>query len=199
MPISYTTTEPNSAAYRPRDIGPLIADSDLPGSTFNLGLLRFHNATSGEEVQLELAEIWPREEYDLIPFAFDWRGRQFCRLYTQGQDIVVRADVAYNELAPLREFEPTLLGMIESDGVLEYLELEEMQKAFDHLGIMGLPFDECIGMKVPPCLGGDESLSNMNVSPVVVNMYFMTQIYNQLKNLPEGTPIEGIFGAPEER
>ncbi len=192
MPISLTTTEPNSSAYRPEDIGPLIAESDLPGATFNVGLLRFHHEESGAGAQQELAELWPIEEYDLIPFAFDWRGRQFCRLRTQGQDIVVRADVAYNELAPLKDFEPTVLGMIESDGVLDYLGLQEMQAAFEHLGIMGLPFDECVGMKVPPCLGGDESLGNMDVSPVLVNMYFMTQVYNKLKHLPSGTPVEGI-------
>ena len=64
-----------------------------------------------------------------------------------------------------------------------------MQEAFAALQIFGLRFTDCIGLKVPAFLGGEETIANMEVNDMDVYWSFNAQVYNQVKDMPPGTPI----------
>ncbi|MDR6636955.1 hypothetical protein [Paenarthrobacter nitroguajacolicus] len=47
------------------------------GCTFNGGLYRVHTADWSRRASTMLAEAFPEFTFPLIPFGFDWLGRQF--------------------------------------------------------------------------------------------------------------------------
>jgi len=51
---------------------------------------------------------------------------------------------------------------------------------------------QCYGFKVPPMLGGEYSLANVEPTDLAVHYSLLAQIYMQTKDLPDGTPIAGV-------
>jgi hypothetical protein len=52
--------------------------------------------------------------------------------------------------------------------------------------------DQCFGYKVPPALGGQMEPSNFEPTDLAVHFGILGQIHEQIKDLPEGTPIGEI-------
>ena len=67
-----------------------------------------------------------------------------------------------------------------------------MNAAFQRFDMFGIEFDRCLGLKIPAFLGGEETLENLDPSDMDVYWSFNAQIYNQVKDLPPGTPISDI-------
>lgn len=51
---------------------------------------------------------------------------------------------------------------------------------------------QVLGFKIPPVLGGEISLDNLEAVDYVVAMHIAGQIHRQVKDLPPGTSISGI-------
>jgi hypothetical protein len=194
-PLTLTTVEPGSEPFAPNRLGSVFQERGLPGATFNNGLLRFHNAESGALAEENLLEFFGERALELTPFAVDWRGRHFCRVDIDGQDMAIRTDCAFIEASTLDDFPGTLEFLLDHPGAAEVIGAPEMQEAFDALGVFGLTFTDSIGMKIPAFLGGEEELSNYEVNNMDVYWSINAQIYNQVKDLPPGTPITGFAAA----
>ncbi|GAA1349528.1 T6SS immunity protein Tdi1 domain-containing protein [Falsarthrobacter nasiphocae] len=192
MALTLTTTEPNTRPYAPEVLGPVITENNLPGTTFNNGLLRFHNEESGALALENLRDFFGERANELTPFAVDWRGRHFCRVQIEGNDVALRADSAFMEASPLADYQETIAFLLQSDDATNLLEADVMEKSFDALGVYGLKFTDCIGLKVPAFLGGEEEISNFEVNNMDVYWTFNAQVYNKVKDLPPGTPITDI-------
>lgn len=52
--------------------------------------------------------------------------------------------------------------------------------------------NQCYSFKVPPPLGGEFELTNIEVCDISVHFNILGQIHEQIKDLPEGTPISEI-------
>ncbi len=61
-----------------------------------------------------------------------------------------------------------------------------------HQSDLVLSDEEVYSFKVPPMLGGQFKVSNMEASSFVVSTNIAGQIHNQLKDLPEGAQITGF-------
>lgn len=192
MALSLTATEPNTRPYAPEILGSVITENNLPGTTFNNGLLRFHNEESGALAQQNLYDFFGDRAAELTPFAVDWRGRHFCRVQIEGNDVALRADSAFMEASPMADYHDTIAFLLQSDGAADMLEADVMEKSFEALGVYGLKFTDCIGLKIPAFLGGEEEISNFEVNNMDVYWTFNAQVYNQVKDLPPGTPISEI-------
>ncbi len=192
MPLNLSATHPDTRPYQPEVLGPVIEDNRLPGTTFNNGLLRFHNAESGALAQENLHEFFGDRAAELTPFAVDWRGRHFCRVQMDGNDMALRTDSAFAEASPLTSYEDTIAFLLQSPDAPEFLEEDTMNAAFQRFDMFGIEFDRCLGLKIPAFLGGEETLENLDPSDMDVYWSFNAQIYNQVKDLPPGTPISDI-------
>jgi hypothetical protein len=51
---------------------------------------------------------------------------------------------------------------------------------------------EIYGFRIPPVLGGQPEISNVELSDFVVTLNLAGQIHNQVRTLPPGPPISGI-------
>ena len=189
MSLTLTATDADTRPYEATLLDGVLSERNVAGATFNNGLLRFHNAASAELAQQNLYEFFSDRASELTPFAVDWRGRHFCRVQLDGEDMALRADSAFNEASPLTDYAGTVAFLLDDPGAAEFLEEAVMQEAFAALQIFGLPFTDCIGLKVPAFLGGEETIANMEVNDMDVYWSFNAQVYNQVKDTPPGTPI----------
>ena len=63
---------------------------------------------------------------------------------------------------------------------------------------MTLEDRECYGYKIPPVLGGEISVENVEPSDLAVYFSILGQIHHQVHDLPPGTPITGFTVDGEE-
>jgi len=86
------------------------------------------------------------------------------------------------------------------DEFLELLDVDEnandwlMIEIVDDLVEAGkiLVPGQCYGYKVPPILGGAYALENVEPTDLSVNYTFLSQIYRQTSELPDGTKISNV-------
>ncbi|HXB07911.1 MAG TPA: hypothetical protein VNW04_12355, partial [Puia sp.] len=57
----------------------------------------------------------------------------------------------------------------------------------EYLGLPGLPFDKCLGYTRPLFLSGNNDPDNYELIDMEVNWSISCQIYEQIKDLPDGT------------
>jgi hypothetical protein len=74
--------------------------------------------------------------------------------------------------------------------VLNYFAVE-MLADIRHSGCLLNP-GQIYSFKIPPVLGGEYVLSNVEPSDIAVHYSIAGQIHEQVRNLPEGTPITGV-------
>ncbi|MGE3104768.1 MAG: DUF1851 domain-containing protein, partial [Lysobacterales bacterium] len=57
---------------------------------------------------------------------------------------------------------------------------------------MELGASQCYGFKVPPVLGGEYEVANVEPTDLAVHYSFLADIYKQTKDLPDGTSIKAF-------
>lgn len=189
MGLTLTATDADTRPYEANLLDAALSQRGVAGATFDNGLIRFHNVTSAGLAQQNLFDFFGERAGELTPFAFDWRGRHFCRVQIEGHDMAMRVDSAFNEASPLAEYAQTVAFLLDDEGAAEFLEETSMKEAFSALDIFGLRFTDCVGLKVPAFLGGEESVDNLEVSDMDVYWTFNAQVYNQVKDMPPDTPM----------
>ena len=53
--------------------------------------------------------------------------------------------------------------------------------------------DQCYGYKVPPILGGEYDVRNIEPTNLSVHYALLADIYRQTKDLPDGTPVHAVI------
>lgn len=59
---------------------------------------------------------------------------------------------------------------------------------------MQLGPNQCYGFNVPPMLGGEYSVDNMEPTDLVVHYGILADVHRQTKDFPDGTPIRVVKG-----
>ncbi|PZQ39671.1 MAG: hypothetical protein DI570_30810 [Phenylobacterium zucineum] len=168
-----------------------FADGGYCGVSFNLGVLRFHDADSAAAAREWVAAAFPRQwqaGWDVL--AFDWRGRQ---VVTTGSDDspLQLADVGRGEIeafVTIAEFSQ----MIRPDGGVELLFgaalFEEWKQQAGAVGL-GLAFTDCLELQVPVFAGGTETVDNLTPTTVETSWKIGAALLDQVRDLPPGAPI----------
>lgn len=163
------------------------------GCTFDNGLYRLHDATSGPQA-LELAgEAFPEFATRIRPFGYDWYGRQFALdagRTEAGEPLVLLLEPATGEALevphPLVRFhEEELVDY--RDEVLAASFFTEWSRA--NASALPLPRNQCVGPKVPLFLGGSDEVSELEVSDIDVYWSLSGQLRLATRDLPDGTSI----------
>lgn len=147
----------------------------------------FHSQPSALHWKSLLSDMFPAAP-EMIPIGYDWLGSQFA-VSADGErmglyDIL---DCEFNELPFGIDKFLTEFLVTGTDGFFSKKLFHEVSQ------ILGtLQFGQNYGVIKPLFLGGEESVSNFSIEDMEVSWDITMQIYNQVKDLPEGTIIEGI-------
>lgn len=163
------------------------------GCTFNDGLYRVHSAESSRKASAMVSMAYPEFGFPIIPFGFDWLGRQFVLDLRSGKS---DPDVLLLEPGTGEWFEiPRKFSSYHDDELVRNPEPSLAVSFFNEwksVNPANLAFNECVGYKVPLFLGGDDQVHNLEVSDIEVYWGLMGQLRLATKNMTPGTPITGI-------
>lgn len=166
------------------------------------GFLRFHTPESAHASYEACTRMIEGIEGRYYPFAFDWSGREFLfdiRDPESKPRYVIMIDPAEGEYyttgLTIDEFFEAAVD--EDEDALAYPSYEEWRESAPEAGPLG--FDRVVGYKVPLSLGGSDEVANMEVTDFRVYFELCTQIALQIRDLPEGTPIDGATIARPEQ
>ena len=160
---------------------------DLGGYAFNRGLYTIHTFESSLKWADLLSTYFPGYKNEILPFASDWSGRQYCvaRKGNEGIYVFDPADLQdYFLDENLINFHEITLA--DDPDNLDYNDFKE---ALEILKLRGLNSNQCIGYKIPLFLNGKADTSNYEIIDMEVYWETQYQIFNQIKDLPEGTRI----------
>jgi hypothetical protein len=161
------------------------------GCSFNEGLYRIHTPKSSVYWGLTVNKYFSQYKGKIIPFGFDWMGRQFG-VEKNSENRILMFDCSTAESFRIEE---SLIQFHNSSLVKEREEILSEQlftKAIKLFTATKIQYNECIGYKTPLFLGGKDSLENYEIADMEVYWEFQCQIYLQIKDLPPGTKISSI-------
>jgi hypothetical protein len=164
------------------------------GVTFDEGLYRIHSRSSLALIEPSVAEGFPQFARNWMPFGFDWLGRQFaCRRGTdRDEGPVLMFEPGTGEALEL----PMSVWQFHDQQLVSDPEPAVAVSAFhDWLASGGRPLahNEVVGYRVPLFLGGEDTLENLELSDIHVYWALMSQLVDQVRGLPPGTPIGDIL------
>jgi Domain of unknown function (DUF1851) len=163
------------------------------GATFSGGLYRIHTAESAAAIEPSLAVAFPDFVPPYRPFGFDWLGRQFvCRGNTdRDAGPVLMLEPGTGEAL---EIPTTVWGFHDQELTAE--PGAALAATFFDLWLRGdgrsLTHDEAVAYKVPLFLGGEDTLSNLELSDNAVYWAISAQLIQQARGLSAGTEIRSV-------
>lgn len=187
MALTITDRVAHAQAYRDEALDGRIGAAGLAGATLEHGLLRFHTLESGSEAARLLdLHFTPGRTEDWVPFAVDWRGRQYCRVREQGVDAVLRVDPGLLAPEQIVDFGPFLDGVLTHPAAAEVLGADQWAELRRARGIAELAFEDCLGFLLPPFAGGQFEPANVLDVPVRPYWAATADLKNQWEHRPRG-------------
>ncbi len=168
---------------------------DIGGCSFNKGLYTVHTFESSLKWAELLSTYFPGYKDEILPFAYDWWGGQYC--------------VARKGYEGIYVFDPIDLGdYFLEQNLLDYhnitlvddseiLDESYFKEALEKLGLKSLNSNQSVGYKLPLFLNGKADSSNYEITDIEVYWYMQYQIFNKIKDLPEGTRISNVAIIPQ--
>ena len=136
---------------------------------------------------------WP-ELPRLVAWATDWLGRLWCLdldHQVKGEPSIVRVETGMGAIAEMdKKFSDFIggeLGKYRDDLTSEGYYRDWLASG----GAVPRP-DQCVGYRVPPFLGGEDDVPNLEISDLMVYVSINGQLGAQTANLEPGTPIDGV-------
>lgn len=163
------------------------------GASFDEGLYRVHNADSALMASENASFAFPALKMPLVCFGFDWLGRQFAldlRRGTPDDPGVVLLEPGTGEALEV----PVTYSGFHDDALIRFRDACLVPETFDAwLRTGSAPtFSQCVGYKKPLFLGGDDLISNFELSDIDVYWSLMGQLLVATRNLPAGTPVSSL-------
>jgi Domain of unknown function (DUF1851) len=166
------------------------------GCTFENGLYRLHDASSGPAALSLIVEAFPEFASRACPFGYDWLGRQFAidaGRTEAGQPLVLLLEPGTGEGLEI----PLTFGAFHDEELIEYRDAALASGFFDawkqdHGTALPLAHGDCVGYQVPLFLGGRDTIDNLEV--IDLDVYWTTcgQLRRGTLQLPEGTSIRDV-------
>jgi hypothetical protein len=165
------------------------------GTTFEQGLYRVVDATTGPVLARLAAEAFPDFAARVHPFAYDWLGRAFAldaSRITGGQPMVLMLEPGTGEALEIphsfTRFHEELADLMEPALAASFFE------AWAKTNAHALPLapSVCVGYKVPLFLSGKDTVDNLEVADLDVYWTLSGQLHQGIRDLPTGTKIKGV-------
>jgi hypothetical protein len=144
--------------------------AELAGATLGGGLYRIHDQSTGSSARALVAEAFPELAARAEPFGYDWLGRQHVLDWGRmeaGAPLVTIVEPGFGQWLEVpvgfAEFHESEI-VDETDAVLA-VDLFRSWAATEGASLP-LGRDECVAYRVPPMLGGPDTLENLEVSGI---------------------------------
>ncbi|MGO4592122.1 T6SS immunity protein Tdi1 domain-containing protein [Paenarthrobacter sp. 2TAF44] len=163
------------------------------GCTLNGGLYRVHGASSSKAASVMIREAYPELYFPIVPFGFDWLGRQFIldlrRPEKDPEMLCLEPGTGWilEIPIPFSSFHDSELVQ-DPDGSLLTTFFSDWRKKNPE----DLQFDECAGYTVPLFLGGADEVHNLELSNIEVYWSVTGQLRTATKDLPRGAHVDGV-------
>ena len=166
------------------------------GCTFERGLYRIHDASSGPRGLALIEECFPAYRSRATPFGFDWLGRQMAldsERAESGEPLVLLFEPGSGEVFQV----PATLRGFHDDELIDNTDAALLDVMFEDWSMLNeselpLSHDQCVGYKVPLFLGGRDEVHNLEVTDMAVYWSLSAQIGAQVAQAPPGTPVRGV-------
>lgn len=165
--------------------------NQLGGKSFNHGLFRVYRGDQLESRTEQLYRQFVAVAGQAIVFAADWLGRQFIIDFSEmkrGKPTVVCLEPG----VPGSFCIDQPIGRFHNVDLVEHPDAVVAQALFNkwrERQNLDVPFDQCAGYKIPLFLGGKDELDNLELVDMDVYLELCCQLWNKVKDLPEGTRI----------
>jgi len=192
-----TTTQGRGGNWTPRSVGDTFSKAGYCGSSFNSGLVRFHDEASGTEVSTLAGDAFGSVARYVGFFAFDWLGRQIGLIdaeYGQaGMPETLIFDIGAGEIRGVGSLEEFVERL--SDGTIKQLLSEDALVTWKEANPgRTISFTECVGLIHPLFLGGQATLENLEICDISVYWTVMGGVYQKTRDLPDSTVIGEVRG-----
>lgn len=165
----------------------------LGGRSFGNGLLRIFRPEDIQEYTDDIHRGFRGYEGTFRVFAYDWQGRIFAEALDE-EGCIYRYDIGRGVA---ERFPATLLSFFDQVCLMYPDEVLGFSDFLNWLGLFGpLAYEDCASYLVPPYLGGEETLDNMEVTSLTVHWGLFSQIHEAIQDYPEGTAFQ--FSIDEE-
>lgn len=165
---------------------------DFGGSSFKQGLYRI---IRGQDIPVWNARInlgFPETGGRVTCFGYDWQGSAFAidnQRLEQGQPGVVLFEPGTGKALKI----PANIATFHDALVIENPDAALAANIYteDWLPSGGPQpaYNQCVGYKTPLFLGGEDDISNMEITDLEVYWHIMGQVIAKVKGLPPGTPV----------
>ena len=190
--FALTAGSPQGSADGCQTIDDVMAT--LGGCTFAGGLYRLHTPRSSAVASSMAAAAFPEYEFPLRCFGFDWLGRQFALDPRRGR--AMDPEVLMLEPGTGEGLEiPVSISTFHDEELVNYTDAALASNFFAEWQTedrRDLPFDKCVGYKVPLFLGGEDAISNLEITDIDVYWSLMGQLRLAARGLAPGTRIRDI-------
>ena len=172
--------------------------SDCGGVTFDNGLYHIHTFQESAKWTKLLYAYFPAYDNEIMSFGHDWLGRVYC-VPMGSTDCVYMFDPAVLVDHRFEEGLSSFLNGTLASSKEEFLGLDSFRLVQADLGVKSIAPDQCVGFRTPLFLNGKEDMSNCEVSDMEVYWEMNHQLYQQVRDLPEGTRIDKVTLVPGRR
>lgn len=163
------------------------------GRTFDDGLYRVHTTRSAAAANSLVRAAFPEFAGRLSCFGYDWLGRQFATDAARG--LGSDPEVLLFEPGTGQALEIPVPFSAFHDELIDFDEAALARSFYEQWradGGAAPTLDECVGYRTPLFLGGQDDVSNLEVSDLDVYWTIMGQLRVQILNRAEGTRISAI-------
>lgn len=164
------------------------------GRTFNQGVYRIHAVSEMPHYTKSVVEMFSQFAGRVHVFAADWLGRQIAvdlKPRTEGRHELLMLDPSIGEAFEIpcgfQDFHHDDLVNYQKEAIAVDYFKEWLSTGGQQPGLR-----ECVGYRKPLFLGGKDELANLEISDLEVYWSISAQILIQIRDLPEGTPINKI-------
>jgi hypothetical protein len=165
----------------------------LGGKSFSGGLYRVFRGDQIEEATRAMSRMFPEFDAQLIVFGCDWLGRHFAldRRLKHAQSTVLLLETGAGEAINI----PSSIVAFHNQELVNYGDealAARFYKQWKALHSENIPFDKCVGYKVPLFLGGADTIENLELIELSIYVELCGQLRNKTRFLPPGVSIRGI-------
>ncbi len=160
------------------------------GATFENGLYRILDEGGASRWTQILARVMPSESSDVMAFGQDWQGNLFG-LRDSAPPCVLLFQIGTGDVFEVADS----LDAFHDQELVEHAEEAlslSLWREWESHNRSGLRWRQCVGYRQPLFLGGDNKLSNLEISDAEVYWEILGQLLAQTRDLPEGTRIDEV-------
>lgn len=169
---------------------------EFGGASFGGGLYRVHDDQTGPRALALVAEAFPEFAARVLPFGYDWLGRQFAADFGRvaaGQPQVVLLEPGTGEALEI----PLSFVAFHDEELTEYADAALAAGFFEdwsagHGDALPLLRSVCVGYRVPLFLGGLDTVENLELSDLDVYWSICGQLRHATSMLAPGTSVNEV-------